>query len=233
MNLDRLMRISTALCTEKDPESAIRSVALNVCQTGSPAIIYISRITKDLTFEHFLSFGVRENARRATEIIDSLLIPIFNHAITTDEILFQTLDRTFLDKFPNIQFDKRPAWKTVVVFSVHNQFLVTLTLQVETDSVASQREYFSLVSLLLGIYLTSLGNNSHHKLNASRDRQELLGKPLTTRQSQILELIRAGLTNVTIAAQLGYSESLIKQETIVIYQKLGIEGRKEIVHSEY
>ena len=81
--------------------------------------------------------------------------------------------------------------------------------------------------------MTSLGNNSHHKLNASRDRQELLGKPLTTRQSQILELIRAGLTNVTIAAQLGYSESLIKQETIVIYQKLGIEGRKEIVHSEY
>jgi len=27
---------------------------------------------------------------------------------------------------------------------------------------------------------------------------------------------------------MGYSESLIRQETIVIYQKLGIDGRKDI-----
>ncbi|MFM8844042.1 MAG: hypothetical protein ACKOFJ_07470 [Actinomycetota bacterium] len=33
-----------------------------------------------------------------------------------------------------------------------------------------------------------------------------------------------------IARRMGYSESLIRQETIVIYRKLGVDGRRELVH---
>jgi len=41
-------------------------------------------------------------------------------------------------------------------------------------------------------------------------------------------LIQEGKTNATIAHAMGYFESLIRQESIVIYRKLGIEGRKDL-----
>ena len=55
---------------------------------------------------------------------------------------------------------------------------------------------------------------------------------LSIREQKIVELIREGLTNAEIATSLGYSESLIRQETVAIYRKLGVSGRKELRSSE-
>jgi len=113
-------------------------------------------------------------------------------------------------------------------------FIVTITIHIESEDASLHTEYFAVVKLLLSVYLTQLLNNSatrsaHHP----KANNDLRGKPLTARQNEILSMIRDGLTNITIAAKLGYSESLIKQETIAIYQKLGIEGRREINHTDY
>jgi len=43
-----------------------------------------------------------------------------------------------------------------------------------------------------------------------------------------LVLIEDGNTNFAIAEKLGYSESLIRQESIAIYRKLGILGRRDL-----
>jgi DNA-binding CsgD family transcriptional regulator len=55
---------------------------------------------------------------------------------------------------------------------------------------------------------------------------------LTSRQLVILAELRRGKTNMTIATDLNYSQSLIRQETIEIYHKMGISGRKELVEKE-
>ncbi len=52
--------------------------------------------------------------------------------------------------------------------------------------------------------------------------------PLTPRQWAIHEAILKGLPNGAIAKELSYSESLIRQETMRIYSKLGIRGRKDL-----
>ncbi|MBC7464180.1 MAG: helix-turn-helix transcriptional regulator [Actinobacteria bacterium] len=52
---------------------------------------------------------------------------------------------------------------------------------------------------------------------------------LTSRQWNILKSVRKGKTNPEIAENLGYSESLVRQETMKIYRKLRIEGRKELL----
>jgi DNA-binding NarL/FixJ family response regulator len=53
-------------------------------------------------------------------------------------------------------------------------------------------------------------------------------RELSERQKVILDLIEHGKTNNIIARELGFSESLIRQETISIYKKLGIQGRKNL-----
>ena len=57
-------------------------------------------------------------------------------------------------------------------------------------------------------------------------------KELTSRQMIILAELRRGKTNVTIAQSLNFSSSLIRQETMEIYRKLGVSGRAELGDEE-
>jgi len=50
---------------------------------------------------------------------------------------------------------------------------------------------------------------------------------LTERQKKILEMMAQGLTNGAMAARLGFSESLIRQETVKIYRNLNVSNRQE------
>ena len=54
------------------------------------------------------------------------------------------------------------------------------------------------------------------------------GTKLSARQLLIHKMMVTGKTNRQIATELSYSISLIKQETMRIYVKLGIDGRNEI-----
>lgn len=59
----------------------------------------------------------------------------------------------------------------------------------------------------------------------SNDEDDLL----TARQKIILLLLGKGLTNTQVAFQIGYSESTVRHETMTIFRKLGVSGRKEAV----
>jgi DNA-binding CsgD family transcriptional regulator len=50
---------------------------------------------------------------------------------------------------------------------------------------------------------------------------------LTDRQKKILEMMSQGLTNSAMASKLGFSESLIRQETVKIYRSLNVSNRRE------
>lgn len=101
-------------------------------------------------------------------------------------------------------------------------------------------QYLEAISMLLASALLTgknqaqnhLNGNSHTSNSTLRLEDYSLGlqdyqEPLTERQNLILKLIAEGRTNAAIADVLGYSESLIRQETIKIYAKLGCSGRNE------
>ena len=67
------------------------------------------------------------------------------------------------------------------------------------------------------------------QLSSASTASVLVEKALTGRQQAIVEMIKDGRTNGSIALELGYSESLIRQETIQIYRKLGISGRRDLI----
>lgn len=52
---------------------------------------------------------------------------------------------------------------------------------------------------------------------------------LTERQTSVLELMAQGMTNAQIAKRIGFSESTVRQETMVIYRFFGVGGRQEAV----
>lgn len=222
MDLERLVRISNTLATEKDRNEAIKFLALNVCFESLPSIVYISKITPALHFEHFLSFGVNPKSLDVTKELDVSQVPIFNRLISSDEVLILPLDVSFFKQFSGVQFEYREGWKSVVVFSIQNTYLVTITFQTNLLDNEDNLIYFQMLKALLAIYL------NHVDLAKAKQKHDLFGQQLSIRQQKVLELIKAGLTNIAIAERMGYSESLIKQETMIIYQKLGVLGRKEV-----
>jgi DNA-binding CsgD family transcriptional regulator len=115
--------------------------------------------------------------------------------------------------------------------------LVVIT-DVKCEKTDESREFIDALAMLLNNAITKrllpmrslLGGRNGHRsteapLTASHNGSG--EESLTERQSVILKLIAEGRTNVDIAEILGYSESLIRQETIRIYAHLNCNGRSE------
>jgi DNA-binding CsgD family transcriptional regulator len=83
----------------------------------------------------------------------------------------------------------------------------------------------------IGEILSNSLKNGHHSKEFNVDHVEKIPMPhlpLTPRQWAIKDAMLRGLTNGAIAREMNFSESLIRHETIRIYSKLGINGRKEL-----
>ena len=81
--------------------------------------------------------------------------------------------------------------------------------------------FYQNLQSLMQIYFSKIGK-------VATEVGDLYGKPLTKRQSEILELMQGGKTNEEIASKIGFSSSLVKQETMLIFSKLGISGRRDL-----
>ena len=103
-----------------------------------------------------------------------------------------------------------------------------LSLQVAQEDALDHVDYFNTLRAIFQLYFRNDGKSAKFLIRKEDSREKLAGRRLTERQELIFELINKGLTNVAIGNRLGYSESLIRQESILIYKKMGIKGRKEI-----
>jgi len=75
-------------------------------------------------------------------------------------------------------------------------------------------------------------HKTHNSGRVSKIKESRMGAKLSEQQELILEMIKDGMTNSSIANRMGYSESLIRQESMAIYQKLGVDGRRDLVRSD-
>lgn len=109
-----------------------------------------------------------------------------------------------------------------------SDFGVLLLFTTKEPDVDSSLELFLMA--ICGLLALDRHKSAALFNTASSNHQVVAGKlNLTARQSTILEGIRHGHTNSTIALDIGYSESLIRQETIDIFKKLGVSGRKALI----
>ena len=104
-----------------------------------------------------------------------------------------------------------------------------LALNCEPDLDQGLEMFFRAVGTLAALHfnrLQFLGSSNSSK----KQRSPKNGKvELTQRQTLIKKLMENGYTNLAIANEIGYSESLVKQETMAIYSLLNLEGRKDLL----
>ena len=139
------------------------------------------------------------------------------------KVLTDEETKAFLQYLPTAD---RNAWRTAVTIPVGMQLMYFFFLREDATVIDDYFDFISMVASLLTRFERDLMEERNRK-SANWFRGE--SNELTERESQIESFIKEGLTNAQIADQLGYSESLIRQETVSIYRKLGVSGRKELL----
>ena len=145
---------------------------------------------------------------------------------------------TLMKDFPEYQpHDNVSPWKSSVFLPTTTEFVYVFHLQNEITRTSLTESYFHCLSQILSLYQYRSSDeidtrSKAHKLETPSPPDSMYGKSLTERQSQILNLIKRRMTNSAIASQIGYSDSLVRRETIIIYAKLGIRGRRDLFNPE-
>ena len=150
-----------------------------------------------------------------------------------------------------IWLDEIPAWsedfsltnhqelveevKSFIAWPIEKNHSPIATLSIFcTEAARRDREAHAFLKAVNSIFASffNKSNNGKHEIQKDRHlinsaRLVFEGRKLTERQTQILQLMSEGKTNLAISQILGFSESTIRQESIKIYDKLRCEGRKE------
>lgn len=228
--LVHLRRICDHLSSVATVEEGVQLVAINACYSGSPARLYVGRFHQDLLVSKIGTFGFDSEPGLLSTYESALLPQLISSSIQSNSIVIKEHDFDYQILHRSaVGVDDSPNWKSTILMPLLPSYFAALSLVVDVSEGEDKYEYFDTVRSILNLYLTLKLKSSKSQNSVRRDRPDSnRGAILTERQEIILDMVKAGQTNRAIADRLGYSESLIRLETITIYRKLGIEGRRDL-----
>lgn len=148
-------------------------------------------------------------------------------AVTSNKVVVVANKPMELQEFTVLEvMEANPDWKTLISVPAYPNggftFLSTKTF--ETKDIDTL--FLIAVGSLLGLYGQSIPPALVDAARIAKEKTNLEGFPLTQRQLVIAGMLERGHSNLEISQEIGFSESLIRQESVAIYQKLNVSGRK-------
>jgi DNA-binding CsgD family transcriptional regulator len=150
-------------------------------------------------------------------------------SIRRNECIISGSKEELISKFPQskIIYDFEIGWDMEIVVPITTFGVYSVRTFQKVNLTENKIRYLRLFGQLatLAFSKSDLVHQNNHKkeFNAQVHKKH----ELTERQKVVFQLVQGGLTNPQIAEQIGFSESLVRHETILIYSILGISGRKE------
>ena len=221
--LSRVQQLFEFVYSRPLPPQLVVYLGDNFCPMGETSAIAVSSLHDDgrVICDHAYGFLHNEKMVGSTSSILSdrpgseAFIKLKNMVLTQEDVETKYADF--------VRQDFMQGFKSAVLMPIGTRKIYGLAMQCDAAEIRGFSEYVDCVSTLLNFYETALGSGQ-----SSLSKFISSNKDLTSRQELILTLIKEGKTNAAIGNELGYSESLIRQETIIIYKKLGVSGRRDI-----
>ena len=219
-HLHSLLLITQVLAGKPTLEQLCQFLSINHCPSGEVSRVYFAKISKEKTLTIEAAQGFEpENCYVGKEFPIEMGRPS-GKAIIENKIIIEKNTPEYYVKYPAIRNQPIPyPWSSQISIPISNQYFMQCGRY--ADMAEGDELFYQNLQSLMQIYFSKIGK-------VSLEIGDLFGKPLTARQEEILKMIRAGETNDEIAEKIGYSASLVKQETMLIYSKLGISGRRDL-----
>ena len=195
----------------------------------APRALYVGEIANDGYIDLRSTYGFDEvSVARWSRIPMTVNIPL-THCISKDECLVIPSPKEFLKSYPDLKelgsIDTN--WKTSLAVPMQRRGAYYLVLHGEPTMT---EEFEDLLRSIGNLILMHIRELRPEQTKASLSSSSVT--KLTARQELIHNLLIHGYTNPEIAKDIGYSESLVRQETIAIYAFLGVSGRKELIRDD-
>ena len=219
-HLHKLLLITQILAAKPTLDQLCNFLSINHCPSGEVSRVYFAKISKDNTLTIEAAHGFEpENCFVGKEFPIEVGRPS-GLAIMNNAMIIEKNSPEYYVKYPAIRNQPLPyPWSSQISIPINNQYFMQLGRYAEMAE--GDELFYKNLQSLMQIYFSKIGK-------VSLEIGDLHGKPLTARQEEILNMIKMGETNEEIAEKIGYSASLVKQETMLIYSKLGISGRRDL-----
>jgi DNA-binding CsgD family transcriptional regulator len=231
MYLQKVYELTGYLSDEsKAPDEVAKFITLKTLINQKSAATYFAEVTLDAHLALVAGFGQEEFALPLRERIPLATKHPLADAAKNEEWIHIKSWEDFVRRYPDLNDSEHIMWKgnSILVWPIL-PFGVGFTAL--DSNCALDEEFDQFLKVISGMFY------SHYiRYKSKFNQKKKLSSPishqsdsLSPRQNKIIEHLRQGRTNAEIASQLGYSESLIRQETVKIYRTLNITGRKELL----
>jgi DNA-binding CsgD family transcriptional regulator len=234
MSLNRVSRLAKFLAEgEKSTEQVVKFLVLNTFADLTANTLYLTEIVDDGYLSPIGSFGFNKSlVAEWGRIPLTLHVPI-TQAVRQDECV---IVRSLEDLYAHYPVTKEiknlhTQWVSSISFPMHTLGAVSLTFNQQLAEGEDFFDFIRAIGALLALELSNVPVYKGSKANGGKNKNGNQHIELSQRQKIIHQLMFKGFTNAQIAAEVGYSESLVRQETIQIFRVLGVSGRKEIIES--
>lgn len=218
---------------EKSIEQVAKFLVLNTFVDLSANTLYLVEIIDDGYLAPIGSFGfdkllVTEWGRFPL----SLHVPV-TQAVHLDKCVIVRGLEDLYSRYPITREVKNlhTEWDAVIAFPMQPFGAGAVTLGTQPTESEDLFEFFQTIGAILAVQFLRTSNYGGSKANGGQKKARNQKIELTERQRIIHSLMSQGFTNAQIASELGFSESLIRQETMQVFRILGVSSRKEIIES--
>ena len=227
--LECIERIAKFLAKAPHPDQALDFLSAHISPAGEVTVVSRGVVDHDgvIRVENLQGFSKHELMSQASLHI-SQQRPM-SVAARTQKIVwarYETVNQDFPDF---MHFDKETPWLSSVTLPIGLNFVYGFGFPSDLSNWENISNYFETVRSLISIYESALELKVKVGSRTFVDGSEI--QPLSLRQTTILDLLKTGKTNREIADAIGYSESLVRHETMIIYKKLRVSGRQQLRES--
>jgi DNA-binding CsgD family transcriptional regulator len=219
-HLNSLLSITQLLAVKPSLDDLTSFLSLKHCPSGEVSRVYVAKILDAENLRIEAAHGFEPENCYIGKVFPLEIGRPSGRAILENNLIFEVNKPEYYVKYPAIKNSPIPyPWSSQVSIPINHQYFMQCgryAPMIEGDEL-----FYQNLQSLMQIYFNKIGK-------VSTEIGDLYGKPLTKRQSEILDLMQSGKTNEEIAAKIGFSASLVKQETMLIFSKLGISGRRDL-----
>lgn len=209
----------TFLSKKPEISEIVDYLSLNISPDREICGVTLAVLNENGTIYSARRSGFKDNSPQLPELNLNSDYPVVK-ALRTQESQYEDLEN-LVSGVADLSTHLRDAqYLSAVAIPITESVAINMGFDFKLDQLAKFQTYFDCIRSVLSMYLNL-------QVKKFVDEFELTNQ-LTPRQVTILKLIHDGYNNRQIASELSYSVSLIRQETMRIYAKLGVNGRNEL-----
>lgn len=214
-----------------DVDDISRFIVVRTLSEFDPVVFYVGWIHDGFELVELTGFGYSRDLENNAKNIPLRAKNPLTFSVTHNKLVLIHNTKADLKDFPDLDTDdpRIKGWKTCLAWPINSHGGAIAFFNSEFELSNLSEKFIMTIGSISGLAFKIALDCNWNAYSRKSQKFAANNQAPTPRQEIIIKRLKSGLSNKAIALELGYSESLIRQETIAIYKVLNVAGRKELI----